>query len=294
MAQKYLLNYPIHAKENNQLNLLIDISRYIAAEYERKGDYQMANQVLESLWEGIEDKGNIKKYTLIINELGIIKESIGEIEKAREFYNLVIFGEDVHESDVSIAYHNLAETYLIHRMFDEAEGYYLKAIELKRALNDDESEFISRQDLGEIYFFKKEYKRAIKQWNVGLGLVSDLGDLKVFETYEWLAKAYEMLGESELTNTYDLLSKAKRNEYESSAEWIKAEQERQDFREFLADLEKKRAINETSHDYVVLIVVSILLTITLTIGLLGMKRNAKKKKLYQELGDILLEDDSIL
>lgn len=191
VAKQYVKKHRDHAKRNGQLRLLIDIPYYMAIEYQEKGAHQTAGRILVDLWEQAEDKKDVETYSQVLNELGIIKKRNGEYSEAREYFGLVVSGAEVLEEDKCIAYHNLAGSYLGEGNYEKAESYFLIGLDMARNMEDNHSQFVTLQDLGELEYKRGNKSRAIEYWQNGLALYDELqGDPDLYSVYNWLQLAY--------------------------------------------------------------------------------------------------------
>ena len=191
LAKEYVRNNPIHARETAQAYWLVDIPYYLAIEYSAKGAHQTAGKILLELWEEAEDKNDIVAYSQVLNELGIIKMNNGEYSAAQEFLGLVVSIPEVDLWDRSIAYHNLAGTYMEQGDLDKAESYFLIALDLKLELEDPESVFITYLDLGELEFKRNNGLKAIEYWEAALKAHENVDtNPELYSVYNWLQLAY--------------------------------------------------------------------------------------------------------
>jgi len=238
-AKEYIRKHRKHAEENDQLRLLVDIPYYIAIEYQAKGAHQTAGKLLVDLWEQAEDKGDIVTYAQVLNELGIIKMNNAEFRDAQEYFGLVVSGQGVYEEDKSIAYHNLAGTYMEQGNYGKANSYFLIALDMKKELEDPHAQFITYQDLGELEYRNGNKSKAIDYWEKGLSVYNKLqGDPELYSIYNWLQLAYmdiDVKKAKEFNQEY-----AKRNSFYVQNQTIQREEEARNRQELINYIDEQR------------------------------------------------------
>ncbi|MCE7994168.1 MAG: tetratricopeptide repeat protein [Roseivirga sp.] len=238
-AKEYVKKYPDHAKENDQLRWLVDIPYYMAIEYQAKGAHQTAGKLLVDLWEQAEDKNDIVTYAQVLNELGIAKMNNAEFKDAQEYFGLVVSGQGVFDDDKSVAYHNLAYTYMRQGNLDKAESYYLIGLDMAKNLEDDLSQFITYQDLGELEHIRGNSEKAIEYWETGLSVYDQLnGDPELYSVYNWLQLAYmdiDVEKAKEFNKTY-----AQHNSFYVQNQAFQREEEAQNREELIRYIDEQR------------------------------------------------------
>lgn len=190
-VKEYINQHRAHAEENDVTRLLVDIPYYIAVEYQEKGAHQTAGEILVELWEEAEDKEDVVTYAQVLNELGIIKMKNAEYGDAQEYFGIVVSSLEVGSEDKSIAYHNLAETYLDQGNYVKANSYFLIALDMKKELEDAHSQFITYQKLGVLEHKYGSSAKAIDYWETGLSIYDDVAsNPELYSVYNWLQLAY--------------------------------------------------------------------------------------------------------
>jgi tetratricopeptide (TPR) repeat protein len=226
VAKVYLKNHRAHAESKGALGILVDISYNMAIQYQAKGAHQSAGQILVNLWEDAEDKEDIALYAEVLNELGIVKTENAEYSEAQEYFGLVVSGADVYQEDKTVAYHNLAVTYMKQGKLPKAESYFLISLDMAKELEDGYSQFVTYQDLGELEHKRGNIDQAIKYWETGLSVYDDLGnDPGLYSVYNWLQLAYmdiDVEKAKEFNQTY-----AKLNDFYVKNQAYQREQEAQ-------------------------------------------------------------------
>ena len=194
-AIKAIKNYnkynPEHARENGYLNWLVDTHYYLALAHQDRGAHQTAGKILFDLWEQSEDQGDVATYALVLNELGLIKSNNGEYNDAQQYLGLVIAADGVDDFYRSIAYHNLAITYMEQGEFERADNYFQIGLGMTKELNDPYSLFVTYQDIGELEYRKENSKKAIEYWEAALDVYQDIEtDPDLYSIYNCLQLAY--------------------------------------------------------------------------------------------------------
>lgn len=191
ISDDYLSAHPDHAKEYGQLGISRDITYFLATAYHDKGAHQTAGEILMNLWNEAENKKDVVSYARVLNKLGIIKKKNGEYTDALEYFSLVIAAKGVSKKYKSIAYHNLAETYMVQGNYSKAEGFYSIALGLKEDLGNARSTFITYLGMGELAYKKNQVTEAIGYWETALSLFSKVdADPELYAIYNWLQLAY--------------------------------------------------------------------------------------------------------
>jgi tetratricopeptide (TPR) repeat protein len=190
-AKEYLSRHWEHAKEHSQTRIYIDMTYFLAVEYDKKGAHQTAGKILMELWEDAEDKGDVVTHARVLNKLGIIKKNNGEYSAAIDYFSLVAFEKEVPQKYQAIAYHNLGETYMVQGNYNKAQSYYLIALDMKKGLGNDRSTFITYLGLGELEYKKENMVRAIDFWETALSIFDKVeNEPELYTIYNWLQLAY--------------------------------------------------------------------------------------------------------
>ncbi len=238
-AKEYVRKHPDHAKRNDQDRWLVDIPYYMAIEYQAKGAHQTAGKILVDLWEEAEDKDDIVTYAQVLNELGIAKMNNAEFGDAQEYFGLVVSGNGVFQEDKAVAYHNLANTYMRQGNLDKAESYYLIGLDMAKELEDNLSQFITYQDLGELEHLRGNNQKAIDYWETGLSVYSQVDtDPELYSVYNWLQLAYmdiDVEKAKEFNQEY-----AKRNSFYVQNQTIQREEEARNREDLIKYIDEQR------------------------------------------------------
>lgn len=239
VAKQYIKKHPDFAEVNGDARLLVDIPYYMAVEYQEKGAHQTAGNILVDLWEQAEDKEDIVSYALVLNELGIVKMNNGEFKDAQEYFGLVVSGRDVYEEDKSVAYHNLAYTYMEQGNYEKADSYFLIALDMKKGLEDDYGQFVTYQDIGELEFRRGNKGKAIEYWETALNTYDQVdGDPELYSVFNWLQLAY-MDSDVEKAKEFNLIYAEKNNFYVKN-QTFQREQEAQNRQQLINIIDEER------------------------------------------------------
>ncbi|GEM_PF-1108107 len=191
VAKSYLSKYPKIAEDRGHLGMLNDISYFLAVEYGKKGAHKTAGDMLMKLWQRAEDKDDIVMHARVLNKLGEIKKKNGEYKEAAEYFGLIVAEREVSKKYKAMAYHNLAETYMVQGNYSKAESFYLNALDFKKEIADARSTFITYQGLGELAYKKGDMQEAINYWETGLGIFDKVeGEPELYSIYNSLQLAY--------------------------------------------------------------------------------------------------------
>ncbi len=188
---------PGQAQKDDVLSEISSVQYFRALCLKRSGQLGVAaNGLLEAL--KIAELKDDKVFSQrVLNQVGLIKKDLGELDGAREYFEKVI-RLNGNIKYTAQAYHNMGMSYVLEDDMALASDYLSKSISLvKRLLKDRNSPanqrqlFISHLDLGEVYFRQEKFKQAIAQWNTALDVYDDLkGRPDYFVVHNWLLKAY--------------------------------------------------------------------------------------------------------
>lgn len=191
VAKAINARYPKIAREKGAYRLLTDLPYFMAVEYGKKGAHQTAGKILMDLWEQAENKKDIVAHARVLNKLGVIKKKNGEYKEAAEYFGLIVAEREVSKKYKAIAYHNLAETYMVQGSYSKAESFYLNALDFKKEIGNARSTFITYQGLGDLAYRKGNMLEAIKHWETGLSIFDKVeGEPELYSIYNSLQLAY--------------------------------------------------------------------------------------------------------
>lgn len=177
-ALKYIDNTEQLSKALNHKKGIADANYYKALVYVENNDY----------YNTLDRFNRAQKYYAQINDsLGIAKvnNGIGLLEIKRGNYDLGlkrslsaihIFEKRNYNSELSAAYHNLAEAYYKTNQFDKSLSFNEKALELREKLKDSSGIKISTSNIANLYSKRKEHRKAIEYYEKVLQLLDPKHD----------------------------------------------------------------------------------------------------------------------
>ena len=195
----------------------------------------------------MEEIEEYSKIIAILNNMGLIHNSIGNEEKALHYYNLALekckkFKDLKREASIV---NNIGTIYQKKEKYDKALKYFFKSLELKEKQGNKWKIASTLQNIGSIHLSTKNYKEAEKYFKKGLALrkeinnkmgiansSNDLADLKIKtgnyqKAIVFLNEAIKYGNESNskpnLKNSYELLAEVytKTGDYENACMYLK-------------------------------------------------------------------------
>ncbi len=113
-------------------------------------------------------------FSRVLLRIGSSYQKLSMIDSAKFYYNKVVnltyFDEDFLNIK-AVSFTNLSGIYERDSIFDEAEKYALKAIEIHKKMNNKASQASAVNNLGNISLSKGEYKRAKEIYLEGINLI---------------------------------------------------------------------------------------------------------------------------
>ncbi len=135
----------------------------LAAAYDQAGDFQDALIYYLRALDYSKDSrmGQIR----ILNGIGILCRSMGEPEKAIEYYldALKLLGQEDNGYATAMITNNLANAYSEINNKEKAEQYHRDALSVRQRIKDTLGIAQSLNNIGNIYLLKKEYIKAVKE-----------------------------------------------------------------------------------------------------------------------------------
>ncbi|WP_396680131.1 tetratricopeptide repeat protein [Microcystis aeruginosa FACHB-524] len=177
-----------------------DILRAIDDFLTRRGYYQTrADYYLElvTVYQQQEEQTNWN-YAASLTSLGIVYDSLGEYQKASEFYqqSLAITREIGDRWGEAASYNNLGTVYDSLGEYEKAIEFHQQSLAITREIGDRGSEAKSYNNLGIVYYSLGEYQKAIEFHQQSLAITREIGD-RGGEAYSYnnLGNVYNSLGE---------------------------------------------------------------------------------------------------
>jgi signal transduction histidine kinase len=165
----------------------------MAQVFEQVGDYAKGSELLKVALELNESKQNKTIDALILNELGKINASTGQIDDAFENYQQVLANkDDINSPKVEAeALFNLAHLYTNQKKYTEALRDHKLALSIRRRINDKKNEAQSLNDIGELYSLMKNDEKAMANHIVSLEIRQLQKDKKgIAESYNNIGVLY--------------------------------------------------------------------------------------------------------
>ena len=234
-------------KSKDVLEAMNNVKYYKAIALKKSGFYAEAGEILTDLWSVAEGTRNNSLYVKVAHQIGLVEWYIGEFEKSRKYQRRVLnYVDDPHLK--GRAYHNIASTYISEGLLDSAKenldraiDLRYKSIELSDKASRRKSLFISLLDLGEVYYRKSEYQKAIEVWNKALDLrVKIDSEPSHYIIHNWLDRAYKY-SDIELSEYHSSIYKRLNDNFISSRDSIEAKMSAARFDWHIENFEKSRA-----------------------------------------------------
>jgi CHAT domain-containing protein/tetratricopeptide (TPR) repeat protein len=195
----------------------------IAMIYMLKGEYQKSLPLLqqsEEIFKGAKKENDVV-YPIILNNLGILFEKMGQYDKAMSYYKLgldirrkIYKEEHVHYPLlVPISLTNVASLYMMLKDYEKARQLFEEAVEIRRRLLGEENPYyvISLNSLASLYSTMGNYQEALPIFKQALAVYEKAfgtDDLEYILALENLALLNKTLGNYEpaLTSFQQILA----------------------------------------------------------------------------------------
>lgn len=105
-------------------------------------------------------------------------EALNALIKSSEFFKKIGF-----QQNLLTVYNNIGEIYKLHKKFDNANAIYEKIIATAKYLGDKDAEAAATWNIGESYFFLKDYEKAEQYFTEGEKLFFEAGTYERYENY---------------------------------------------------------------------------------------------------------------
>ncbi|MFM6512523.1 MAG: tetratricopeptide repeat protein [Microcystis panniformis] len=189
-----------HCYQLTEYDNAFDILRAIDDFLTRRGYYQtLADYYLElvTVYQQQEEQTNWN-YAASLNSLGNAYYSLGEYQKAIEFYqqSLAIKREIGDRGGEAASYNNLGIVYKSLGEYQKAIEFHQPSLAITREIGDRRGEANSYNNLGNVYDSLGEYQKAIEFHQQSLAIKREIGD-RGGEAYSYnnLGNVYDSLGE---------------------------------------------------------------------------------------------------
>ncbi|MFC0604653.1 tetratricopeptide repeat-containing sensor histidine kinase [Winogradskyella pulchriflava] len=177
-ALPYINQTALLAEKLNYTKGLAESTFYRALIYTERNDY----------YNAIDNYDKSRKYYLTISDtLGIAKvsNSIGLVEIKRGNYAvglknslsaIEIFEKQDLKDELSSAYNNLAEAYFKTNQIDKAIDFNIKALDVRKQINDRKGIIASTKNIADLYATRKEHRKAIEYYEDVLEMLNPTTD----------------------------------------------------------------------------------------------------------------------
>lgn len=105
-------------------------------------------------------------------------EALNTLIKSSEYFKKGGF-----QSQLLGVYNNIGEIYKLFKKYDNANAIYEKIISTSRYLGDKDAEAVATWNIGESYFFTKDYQKAEEYFTKGEKLFFESGTYERYENY---------------------------------------------------------------------------------------------------------------
>lgn len=174
----------LQAFEHTQGSKRVDFLILLGRAYMSNDDLNVAGEYFQFAIEESRKNDHLKFLAIAYNLEGLRNKKLGDLTKARQYYNQVIELKN-HESlkqRVGIAYHNLGNSYLIEGNVDEAVSHFEAALNYRVK---DSEKYLTNMDLGECFIKLENYSKAEIHLSQALNLygtfTADPDDIKLFQ-----------------------------------------------------------------------------------------------------------------
>ncbi|MBV6646666.1 MAG: tetratricopeptide repeat protein [Cyclobacteriaceae bacterium] len=156
------------ASRSGNIKEFVNVSYNSAKSLSRAGRKEDAIKVLEQC---LERKDLISKRVIaqILNRIGAIHESAENFELAISNYqkllDFVEFDEEINTQYSVIAFHNLGSAHFKKAEYDKAIENFLKALPIRREIDNKTKLFLTLRDLGESYAEAGRFKSSLDYLN---------------------------------------------------------------------------------------------------------------------------------
>lgn len=169
-----------------------------------KGNYKDAVEYLTRSAKTFEKRGNNAQLGEIYSTLGLIQESLGDLNKAKKLHRLSIqFREKVGEPyDLASSYNNIGWVFKETRQLDSAKFFYNRALNLMNG-KGDRNLGIVYHNLASVYEYEENWVKSEQFLQKALRVKKSIGDSsEIFISLTALAHILNIQGALEQSRTY--------------------------------------------------------------------------------------------
>lgn len=189
IATQYFFRFiDIQKKENNRKKIAFGLTNLGAVklqmkQYENAGEYfNRAVGIYNSLNTETNEPGVFPEVISIYNNLGVIAKEKGDYQKAIELYNRglhLALMSGAKNDELAALYNNLGNAFLLSDRYEDAYGSYLRALNLRKSINDKAGCASSYRNLGDYYIKRGNRISAIRNYDTAFSLASEVGSTPV-------------------------------------------------------------------------------------------------------------------
>ncbi len=151
----------------------------IARVFETVGDYYKSAQMLGTALNINRNVRHIDADALILNNLGKVNASRGQLDDALKNYQQVLrYRRDIDRTFEAEALSHLGHLFTLKGDYDSALAYHRMALRVNRALQEKQSEARSLNDIGMLYDIMKNGDKSRANHQVALEIRQRLGDAR--------------------------------------------------------------------------------------------------------------------
>ncbi|HAS41087.1 MAG TPA: hypothetical protein DCS93_11440 [Microscillaceae bacterium] len=267
--------------------------------YQRTNHYTASLDYLQQALVTFQKRNNKSFLVKTYHELGFLYTKIRDYDKAVSSYNksLSLLDEIKSTQNIQVTYNNLGLVYLEQSKFGEAKKWLNASLDIAKEKRDTSTLALVYNNLGRIQYEKGNNQQAIDYYNTSLSFSE-----KIIEKYNRrqvlanLSIVYAKLDKYEQALTYyrqfnqanDSLEKSFREAMVLKDQYLKEKQAK--------ELELTR-LKEVSYRQklfnIFLGITTVLLLITLVIGIIGYKTRQKARQRKLQIDELLSEQEFI-
>jgi two-component system, NarL family, sensor kinase len=186
------------ARAGNQLN-------FMALSQSQLGRYDKAISYLDQALTNCKAANDSACISVSYDHKGLVFMRMKKPESAMEPFLICLqIRKNIKDTlGLGYIYDNLSWAYTEMSQFDKALEMAKKAMDIRNLLGIQIDIAVNINNIGEVYFAKKDYKTAIKYFDESLEKSLKIGFTDLSRhTYEFISKAYGQLGDFEKANLY--------------------------------------------------------------------------------------------
>ncbi|MEQ8580113.1 MAG: tetratricopeptide repeat protein [Balneola sp.] len=248
-------------------NQELKLNYNLAYAYMDNGDLLNAKEVMKKTASLAMIAGNNKLYHDGYNMLGIIHMQMGDLERAKEYFEFIVQLSDASSKIKADALNNLGEMAYHAADYGLALQYYSKAKEISKDVDHSRLKFSTNLGLTKAYYKAHQFQEGISSGLDGIRYIEVITpEHDHLEIYYVMSMIYSDIGNLEKENEYkNTYYRASKQFFKDQEELIKVKEEFQ-IDLLLAGLQsefERESIDEKYQKYVIISVTSLLFLIIL-------------------------------